>query len=150
MIIDLKNIKFKWLSIICAGLCLLSALFAIIHGGIYHQYFDIFVILFLILGTLAFAADGLLHNNVTSWVNLAGVFFASAGVALYLVNSYNVWADTWGNISQNGVLFGTFNFFGSEGGPVLPFLFLIVGIGACVVGVTSTFKPFEPKEENNA
>lgn len=127
-------------TLIAALFAAVTAVLALIHGNTYSQYFDVTVILTLALGAVCWVIPAIIQNGVTAWFGLIGELFAAFGLGLYITNSYNVWADTWGNISQNGVLFGTFNFFGSEGGPVLPAIIIVVGLIACICGIISCFK----------
>lgn len=134
------------INVIAALAAVVTAILAIIHGAVYHQYFDIAVVLTLLIGAALWVVPVFIDNKITEWFCLIGELFAAFGIGLYITNSYNVWADTWGNISQNGVLFGTFNFFGSEGGPVLPAIIIVLGLGACVCGIISCFKGKEAKQ----
>lgn len=131
--------------VIAALLAVVSAVLALIHGAMYNQYFDVIVVLTLLAGAALWVVYDLFDNAIVTWFGLLGELGAAFGLGLYVTNSYNVWADTWGNIAQNGVLFGTFNFFGSEGGPVLPFIIILLGLGACICGIVSCFKGKEAK-----
>lgn len=137
--------KINNITVISAILAVVTAILAFIHGIIYKQYFDIAVILALLIGAALWVVSTIIDNKVTAWFGLLGELCSAFGIGLYITNSYNVWADTWGNISQNGVLFGTFNFFGSEGGPVLPVIIIVLGLGACICGIISCFKGKENK-----
>lgn len=127
-------------TLLAALLAVVTAVLAFIHGSMYSQYFDMAVIATLGIGAILWVIPAIAYNKVTAWFGLAGELCAAFGLGLFITNSYNVWADTWGNISQNGVLFGTFNFFNSEGGPVLPAIIIVVGLIACICGIISCFQ----------
>lgn len=132
-------------ALIGALLVVVVAVIAFVHGTMYSQYFDIAVIATLLVGAVLWLIYAVTNNGFTAWFGLLGELSAAFGLGLFLTNSYNVWADTWGNISQNGVLFGSFNFFGSEGGPVLPAIIIVLGLVACVCGVIACFGKKEAK-----
>lgn len=138
----MKKVKEKLgnIAVIAALLAVVTAIVALIHGIIYDQYFDIAVILALLVGAALWVVSVVIENKVTAWFALLGELSSAFGLGLYITNSYNIWADTWGNISQNGVIFGTFNFFGSEGGPVMPLIVIVFGLAACICGIISCFK----------
>lgn len=137
--------------IIAALLAIVTAILALIHGAVYSQYFDLIVILGLLVGAALWVVYDFFDNIIIAWFGVLGEVCAAFGLGLYITNSYNVWADTWGNISQNGVLFGTFNFFGSEGGPVMPFIIILFGLAACVCGIVACFKGIkEAKSDEKA
>ena len=124
-------------SLIGAILSAVAAIVAGIHGMMYEQYFDVAVIAGLAVGAVLLVVNSFARIGV---IGLVGELSVAFGLGLFITNSYNVWADTWGNISQNGVLFGTFNFFGSEGGPVLPAIIILLGLVAGIFGIVSCFQ----------
>ena len=129
----------------CAALiggciAILAAVVEIIYGAKYEQYADYTVVLTLLAGGVLLGAYALCSFRAAEWFALLGVVFAGFGLGLFIVNSFNIWADTWGNIQQYGQLTGEFNFFNSQGGPILPAILIALGIAAEVCGIISCFK----------
>ncbi len=139
--------KNRFTPIIAAILAAITAVLAFVHGNQYSQYFDGAVMIALGVSAVLWLIFAVTNNKVTVWFSLLGELCAAFGLGLYVTNSLNIWQDTWGNIAQNGVLFGTFNFFGSEGGPVLPAIIILLGLVACSCGIIACFIGKEEKED---
>ena len=88
----------------------------------------------VLLGVYAF-----IDHPVTDWSCLLGVIAIGFGMGLFLTNSFNVWAVTWGNLQQYGSIVGAFNFFNSQGGPIPAVALIVVSLLAAVCGVISCF-----------
>lgn len=127
-------------ALIGAVLALIAAIGCIIYGVMYSQYFDIVIILGYIVGAAVLVAYVMVDNAVIDWFNLVGVTIISFCMGLFITNSYNVWADTNGNLSQYGSLTGAFNFFGSEGGPIPAAILIVIGLLAVIFGIICCFK----------
>lgn len=140
MKLSIKNKGFGALiALIGAVVALVAAVGCIIYGAAYEQYADFTVVLCLIAGAVILAAYALADAAVIDWFNLLGVAVVGFGTGLFLVNSYNVWADTWGNLSQYGSLTGDFSFFNSQGGPIPAAILIILGLVAAVCGIIACF-----------
>lgn len=145
MKISLKDSSFSVkLSLIAAILGLVSFVAFLIYGAVYSVYADWAVALFLILGAACYLGYALLDNKFAELLPLIGVVLTGIGFNLFFLNSYNVWADWYGN----------FNMYGSEGGiapvivqMVLDLLTIIAGIIACF---TSKQKKGEKEVAENA
>ena len=105
-----------------AALAVVAAVGEIIYGAAYEQYADFVVVLCLLAGAV-----------------LLGVIAIGFGMGLFLTNSFNVWADTWGNLQQYGSIVGAFNFFNSQGGPIPAVALIVVSLLAAVCGIISCF-----------
>lgn len=90
-------------------------------------------------GRCCWAYTRSLTTPVTDWSCLLGVIAIGFGMGLFLTNSFNVWADTWGNLQQYGSIVGAFNFFNSQGGPIPAVALIVVSLLAAVCGVISCF-----------
>lgn len=132
-------------ALIGAVLALIGAVGCLIYGMTYEQYFDGVVILCLAAGAVILVGYSFVDNAVTDWFNLLGVGVIGYGLGLFIVNSYNVWADTWGNISQYGSLTGEFDFFNSQGGPIPAVILIALGLAAAIFGIVACFKGKEVK-----
>ena len=115
-------------ALVAAALTCLAALFFIIYGAAYHEYFDIVVLLCDLLAIGGFVLYAAKNAVWSEYLSLAAVFVLSFGMGLFFLNSYPVWADWYGH----------FTMYGSRGGltPVviqllLVFLALIGGIVSC-------------------
>ena len=122
----------------CAAI--LAAVAEIIYGVKYEQYADYTVVLTLLAGGALMGAYALCTFRAADWFGLLGVITAGFGLGLFIVNSFNVWADTWGNIQQYGQLTGEFNFFNSQGGPIPAVILIALCLAAEVCGIISCFK----------
>jgi len=128
------------MSIVAAGLSLVLIILDAIYTGKYTQYQDSAVIWFLVIAIVFWVAYFLIKDNqITNWFCFIGVLFAGLALALFLANSINVWQDVGGSLIQNGELFGTFNFFNSEGGPIFPAIIIIIFIITEICGIISCF-----------
>lgn len=142
----MKKIDFKAMSsgarsaFVGAALAVVAAVAAIIYGAVYEQYADFVVVLCLLGGAALWAAYALVDKACTEWFCLLGEAVAGFGLGLFIVNIYNVLADTWGNLQQYGSLTGAFNFFNSQGGPIPPVAITAVALAACIFGIMSCFK----------
>ena len=65
---------------------------------------------------------------------------AGFGLGLFVVNSFNVWADAWGNLQQYGSIVGEFNFFNSQGGPIPAVILIVLALAAEICGIISCFR----------
>jgi hypothetical protein len=127
------------IALIAAVLSVVTAIGEIIYGVKYSQYADYVVVLTYIVGGALFAAYALTNTKITEWFNLAGVVFSGFGLGLFITNSYNVWADTWGNLNQYGSLTGEFSFFNSQGGPFPAVALIVLGLVSVILGVVCCF-----------
>jgi hypothetical protein len=122
-----------------AILAIAAAIGCIIYGAVYEQYADAVVVLCLLVGAALYGAYALIDHAATQWFGFLGVAAVGFGLGLFLTNSYNVWADTWGNIQQYGSLTGGFSFFNSQGGPIPAAILLILSLISAVCGIISCF-----------
>ncbi len=122
-----KKISAK-LSLICAGLNLITLVAFCIYGVVY-DYFDSVVCLAFILGVVCFALYALVDKLFTEILNLAGVFCVTFGVGLFFLNSYPVWADRLNNITM----------YGSRGTLVPVVTIMILCFVTALVGIVSCF-----------
>lgn len=140
----MKDIKTKSASakVALAGavLAVVAAIAEIVYGAVYEQYADFVVVLCLLGGAALWAVYAFIDNNLTEWCGLLGEAVAGFGLGLFIVNIYNVLADTWGNLQQYGSLTGAFNFFNSQGGPIPPVAIIIIALAACICGIVCCFK----------
>ncbi|MCD8053449.1 MAG: hypothetical protein LUF00_05310 [Lachnospiraceae bacterium] len=123
-----------------AVLSVIAAIGCIIYGNTYSQYADWSVVLALLLGGVLLAVYALVPGGLTEWLSLLGTLCAAWGLGLFFVNSYNVWADTWGNIYMYGKLSGDYNFFSSEGGPIPVIILIVLSLAGVIMGIISCFK----------
>ena len=129
---DALKIKSAKLAVVGAVLAIVAAVGETIYGFVYAQYADFVVVLSYLLGAALLAAYACTNKKFTCWLNLLGV-------GLFITNSYNVWADTWGNLNQYGSLTGAFSFFNSQGGPFPAAALIVLGLAASICGVISCF-----------
>ncbi len=134
------NKNFSLLPLISAGFGLVTAIGCVIYGMVYAQYADWAVVLALVVGAVLMAVYTMFPNQVTDWFSLAGTLCMCWGLGLFIVNSYNIWADVNGNLQQYGSLFGDFNFFSSEGGPVPVIILAVLALAAIVTGIVVCFQ----------
>ncbi len=128
------------IALVGAVLAVIAAIGNVIYGATYEQYADYMVVLTLLLGAAFLVGYALIDNGVTEWFGLLGTLSAGFGMGLFLVNSYNVWADVNGNLQQYGSLTGDFSFFNSQGGPYPAIALLLLALLAAVCGIISCFK----------
>lgn len=136
--INLKT-KSEKLAFVGAVLAIMTAIGEIIYGATYAQYADFVVVLSYLLGAGFWVAYIATNCIVTEWFNLIGVAASGFGLGLFITNSYNVWADTWGNLNQYGSLTGAFSFFNSQGGPFPAVILIVLGLVATICGVICCF-----------
>ena len=115
-----------------AALAVVAAVGEIIYGAAYEQYADFVVVLCLLAGAVLLGVYAFIDHPVTDWSCLLGVIAIGFGMGLFLTNSFNVWADTWGIV-------GAFNFFNSQGGPIPAVALIVVSLLAAVCGIISCF-----------
>ena len=127
------------LAVAGAVLAAVAAVGETIYGFAYAQYADFVVVLSYLLGAALLAAYAFTNTKLTYWLNLLGVVGTGVGLGLFITNSYNVWADTWGNLNQYGSLTGAFSFFNSQGGPFPAAALIVLGLAAAICGVISCF-----------
>ena len=136
---DALKSKSAKLAVAGAVLAIAAAVGETIYGFAYAQYADFVVVLSYLLGAALLAAYAFTNKKFTYWLNLLGVVAAGFGLGLFITNSYNVWADTWGNLNQYGSLTGAFSFFNSQGGPFPAAALIGLGLAASICGVISCF-----------
>ena len=107
-----------------------------IYGAVYNEYFDLAVVGMLLLGAVAFGAYALTDYAWTQYINVAGVFFVSFSMGLFFLNSYEVWADWYGN----------FDMYGSRGGLTPVIILLVLHFLSVICGIVSCFIRKEAKE----
>ncbi|MCD8326816.1 MAG: hypothetical protein LUC90_09115 [Lachnospiraceae bacterium] len=134
------NKNFSKLPVAGAAMAVIAAIGCIIYGNVYAQYADWAVVLTMLLGGCLLAVYALIPGCVTEWFSLLGTLCTAWGMGLFLVNSYNVWADVWDNLNMYGRLSGDFNFFSSEGGPIPVIVLFILALISVILGVISCFK----------
>ncbi len=121
-----------------AGACVAAALTVafLIYSMTYSEYFDVTVLACFALGAAGLALYALLDGVWTEFMNLLAVFTVSFGAGLFIINSFPVIGDWYGN----------FNMYGSRGGigPVVG----IVGAAVFTVllGIISCFTCKEVKK----
>lgn len=120
-------------------IALICAVGNIIYGAMYEQYADFVVVLSLLAGGALLAVYTFVDHPLVNWFGLLGTAATGFGTGLFLTNSYNVWADTWGNIQQYGKIVGEFNFFNSQGGPIPAAVLLLLGLAAALCAIISCF-----------
>ncbi len=131
--------KNSYISLISALLSAVVAVSEIIYGAVYSQYADYVVVATYLVGAVLMGAYVFTNNKFTEWLNLLGVVFSGFGMGLFITNSYNVWADTWGNLTQYGSLTGAFSFFNSQGGPYPAVALIALGLVSVILGIISCF-----------
>lgn len=128
------------IALIGGCVAIIAAIVEIIYGAKYEQYADYTVVLTLLSGGALMGVYALCSFRTSDWFALFGVIVAGFGLGLFIVNSFNVWADAWGNLQQYGSLVGEFNFFNSQGGPIPAVVLIVLGLTAEVLGIISCFK----------
>lgn len=132
MAIDLRSKKKSFsekAALIAAAVTMAALVGFIIYSVVYHEYFDAVVLLCLVLGVAGYAAYALVSHPIVQLLNAVSVFLISFGMGLFGLNSYNVWADWWGN----------FTMYGSRGGIAPVVALLVVQIAAIGLGIISSF-----------
>ncbi len=131
--------KNSYISLIGAILSAVVAVCEIIYGAVYSQYADFVVVGTYLIGAALMAGYVFTNTKFTAWLNLLSVVFSGFGMGLFITNSYNVWADTWGNLTQYGSLTGAFSFFNSQGGPYPAVAIIVLGLLSVILGIVSCF-----------
>lgn len=132
---DLKNkTASAKLSLVSAGINLITLIAFCIYGGIY-EYFDSVVFLALILGVVCFVLYAMLDKLFAEILNLVGVFCVGFGLGLFFLNSYPVWADRLNNITM----------YGSRGTLVPVVIIILLCLVTALVGIVSCFTRKECK-----
>lgn len=126
-------------ALVGAVVAIAAAVGSIAYGAAYEQYADFMVVLCMLAGAVLLGIYALLDNAVTDWFCLLGVIAVGFGLGLFLTNSYNVWADTWGNLQQYGSIVGEFNFFNSQGGPIPAVILIALGLLSAICGIVACF-----------
>lgn len=140
MKLNLKEKGFSEKSAMLGGvIAVVCAVGNIVYGSMYEQYADFMVVLSLLAGAALLLGYVLIDNRLVNWFGLLGTVAIGFGVGLFLTNSYNVWADTWGNLQQYGSIVGEFSFFNSQGGPIPAAVLLLMGLTAAVCTIISCF-----------
>lgn len=135
------KLSFKELSksakaaLVGGGLGALTLLGFLVYGAVYTVYFDIVVVLCLLLGVAALGAYAVLNKAWTDFFPLIAVVVLSFGVGVFFLNSYPVWADWWGK----------FNMYGSQGGLTPVLCILIPYIITIICGIVTCFHTKEDK-----
>ncbi len=135
----MKTQKKSITSLISIGLSLIAGIGALIYGMRYAQYLDVAVILTLLAGGILGILALRIKPAAAGWLKLAATLCTAWGMGLFIVNSYNVWADAFGNLNMYGSLSGDFNFFSSEGGMVPPIILIVLMLLACIFGIIAVF-----------
>ena len=99
-----------------------------IYGAVF-QYFDLVVMLAIVLGAVCAEGYVLADARPAELLNLAGVACYAYAAGLFFLNSYPVWADWYGN----------FTMYGSRGGIAPVVAILVVLLAGCVTGIISCF-----------
>ncbi|MCD7819372.1 MAG: hypothetical protein LUH07_10025 [Lachnospiraceae bacterium] len=99
------------------------------YGATYSEYFDIVVIISLLLGAVGMAVYVLKDGSVFEYFNLIAVLCVSYGLGLFFLNSYPVWADWYGN----------FDMYGSRGGVIPVVILMVLMLIAIFSGIVSCF-----------
>ena len=131
------------LALIGGCLAVIAAIAEILYGAKYEQYADVTVVLTLLVGGALLFGYAIFSFRAADWFGFLGVIAAGFGLGLFIVNSFNVWADTWGNLQQYGSIVGEFNFFNSQGGPIPAVILIVLGLAAEICGIISCFKDKE-------
>ena len=130
MKISLKGKGFSALAGMAGAVIALVGLVAFcIYGAMYAQYADVAVGIFLLLGAACSVCYALIDVRITEILPVAATFCVSFALGLFIVNSYNVWAD-WN---------GGANFFGSEGGVTPVIILAVIDIIAVLCNILSAF-----------
>ena len=130
MKLDLKkNGTSGLLGLIAAALGLVSFVAFVIYGAVYSSYADWGVALFLLLGALCSAGYVVFDAKWAEVLPLAGVVCTGIGMNVFFLNSYNVWADWYGN----------FNMYQSEGGITPVIVLLVIDLLTIVAGIAAGF-----------
>lgn len=114
-------------ALIAAGLSAVALAAFIIYGAVYTVYFDIVILMAILLGAAGNSAYALADRPWAEFLGLAGVVCLGFGVGLFALNAYPVMAD-W---------YGQFNMYGSQGGlaPVIVIATLMLAaIAASIAG----------------
>ena len=116
------------LSQFSALLGLVSLVAFCIYAAVF-QYFDLVVLLTIALGVVCMEGYVLSSARAAQLLNMFGVACYAYAVGLFFLNSYNVWADWYGN----------FTMYGSRGGiaPVVAIMVLL--LVCCIAGIISCF-----------
>lgn len=101
----------------------------IVYGAVYTVYYDLGVIVFLLLGALCSAAYVLADHKIAEFAPLAAVLLVTFALGLCFLNSYPVWAD-W---------YGGFTMYGSQGGIVPVVIVLALLLLGILAGIISCF-----------
>lgn len=134
--LNLKEKSFSAIiSLAGASVSIIALIGFCIYGAIYHEYFDFVVMGCLLLGAVGAGTYALIDHPVTEILNVFAVFFVSFGMGLFGLNSYNVWADWWGN----------FTMYGSRGGLVPVIILFICYFLAIICNIVSCFTRKEAK-----
>ncbi len=112
-----------------AGAALITAAAFCIYGAVYSQYADAGVAGFLLLGAAASLAYTFIDGTIADLGSLAGAFCVSFSMGLFFVNSYNVWADWYGN----------FHMYSSQGGIAPVIALLILYLVSIISNIVSCF-----------
>lgn len=140
MKLNLKEKGFSAKIVFIGGIiAVICAVGNIIYGAMYEQYADFVVVLSMLAGAALLGVYTFFDQWLINWFGLLGTVAIGFGTGLFLTNSYNVWADTWGNIQQYGSIVGEFNFFNSQGGPIPAAILLVLGLTAAVCAIISCF-----------
>lgn len=127
--------KSAWAALIGGGLGILTLLGFLVYGAVYNVYFDIVVVLCLLLGAAGLGVYALVNKSWTDFLPLIAVVVLSFGMGIFFLNSYPVWAD-W---------YGKFNMYGSQGGLTPVLCILIPYIVTVICGIVSCFNVKEVK-----
>lgn len=110
---------------------MLVTLIAYIIYGVTYSYFDTVVCGFMVAAILLSAVHFLVDSKAAQVCNLLEVMCISGGVALFVLNSYPVWADELNGITM----------YGSRGGLTPVIALLVLQFAAVILGIVSCFVP---------
>ncbi len=134
---NLKEKSFSALAALAGAVIALIGMIAFcIYGAAYAQYADVGVAGFLLLGAVASACYAFVDMKITELGSFVGTFCVSFAMGLFVINSYNVWADWYGN----------FDMYNSEGGVVKVILLLVLYLAAIICNIVSCFTRKEKEE----
>lgn len=128
MKLNVKSVSAK-ISLVGALAALVSTVAFTIYGAVYSEYFDLAVLVCLLLGVLGCAAYAFVDGMLSEYLNLIAVVCLSFGVGLFFLNSYPVWADWYGN----------FTMYGSRGGIVPVIIIMALFLLSIICGIISCF-----------
>lgn len=137
--------KFTWkgksasagLALIGAAVSTAALIGFCLYGAVYNEYFDLLIAGFLLLSAVGSAAYSQIDQKATELLNLASVFLTTFALGLFVLNSYEVWADWYGN----------FDMYGSRGGIVPVVILYVLFLAAIFCNMVSCFMRKDAKQQ---